>query len=269
MRLISPSTTLPEDASISRTESYETKPASSFYNFRQISQEMDNAPLNEAHLPPSEKVWSYYADEGRSRTLRHEYTEFIDSVHNTTGTQERSTVDILGSGQKGECDTCDIDRPEVDSNEELEYPRTRLVLIRDATLSLPDYAGQGLDYRMTHHLPTCLAQASSRDVFNKFRNHASTQTVSLTDVNRWLEESMVDHLPKIFQCDYKSLVECADLSGERTGVPMRWVILGDGIEGTTLIHPKAGDGKNPAMMPELQLRFSSAWSVFKREEEDE
>ncbi|WWC97104.1 hypothetical protein V866_003982 [Kwoniella sp. B9012] len=291
MRLISPSTAPPEDTSITHTDPYETKPARSFYNFDQIRQGMDNAPLNEAHLPPSEKAWSYFADEGRSKTLRHGFTDFVDSAHNKESTQKKKTVDILRSGRRGEGENSDIDQVmfrwgsrgarrilteddqswnfEVDMGEELEYPRTRLISTRDATLSLPNFTGQGLDYRMSHHLPTCLAQASSRDVLTKFRYHLCTQTIRLTDVDRWLEESMVEHLPKIFQCDYKSLEEYADLSGERTGVPMRWDILGDGIEGTTLIHSRAGDGKNPVMMPELQLRFSSAWSVFKKEEDTE
>ncbi|WVQ64764.1 uncharacterized protein L199_002932 [Kwoniella botswanensis] len=291
MRLISPSTAPPEDASITRTDPYEVKPARSFYDLHQVRQEMKHAPLNEGHLPPSEKVWSYYADEGRSRTLRDGFTEFVDFVHNKGSTQKKKTVDILRSGRRGEGENSDIDRVMfrwgsrgdrkilteddqswnlvVDMGEELQYPRSRLISSRDATLSLPNYTGQGLDYRMIHHLPTCLAQASSRDVLTKFRNHPSTQTIKLTDVDRWLEESMVEHLPKIFQCEYKSLEEYADLSGARTGVPMRWDILGDGIEGTTLIHSRAGDGKKPVMMPELQLRFSSAWSVFKKEERNE
>ncbi|WVW81746.1 hypothetical protein I302_103742 [Kwoniella bestiolae CBS 10118] len=290
MRLIYPSLATPDDPKITRIAANATDPYPGWHDQRSAGfQDIQKDPSYTGWFPPSELAWSVTADDARLKTLRKGYSFFA----RRRGTPEDS-VDILRSARRTRFSLHLIgvesahvldeqlfhwdylsdreyikegDRSwsrEIDGDKEkLLHGRSKMILTRDATMALPYAKAQLLSSRLFSHLPACLAQAASRNVSTRFREQKDSLAVALKEVNRWLEDAMIDHLPKVFDGDYKSLEEYADLSGERTGVPMEWRIMGDGIEGTTIVHSKAGDKDDPAMVSELELRFASTWGIYR------
>ncbi|WVQ80372.1 hypothetical protein IAT38_002477 [Cryptococcus sp. DSM 104549] len=270
-----------------------------------IRDEMDSRAAWSQHLPPSRIAHAYFAYNASMNSapawcvegVHKGHSDLVDPVLSKflpLFEQVRDNPDpkhdgdrimwkwgsISGRRATTELDpswSSNIDGPQPNPDDELDYGRSRLALTRDRTLSLITHLRQGMNNRLEHELPISMCQAIARDVDQRYSSSDASAVERLTtnEVERWVEDSFVKHAKVAVDryaagCSREDVwdeaASYADVDGSRTGKPLEWktwssptALLGETpTEGVLLIHPE-----ERVMVPELELGFSYSWDVFR------